>query len=118
MNISYNESLCILNHLFIRTKAHSFILLLLILRCLRVLRILKLARYFEDLRILGRTLKAARQELFMLFTFVLIAIFIFSSVIYQLEKDVVDTKFTNIPASAWFGIATVSTVGYGGIVYN
>lgn len=83
-------------------RAHEIFLMIRILRCLRVFRILKLARYFEELRILGKTLKSAKDELCMLVLFVFIAIFIFSSIIYQLEKDEPDTPYSSIPASCWW----------------
>lgn len=83
-------------------KAHDIFLFIRILRCVRVFRILKLARYFEELRILGRTLKSAKDELCMLILFVLIAIFIFSTIMYQLEKDEPETQYTSIPASCWW----------------
>lgn len=84
-------------------KARSALLLLRVLRMIRIFRILKIARYSDDLKILGITLRAAKKELFMLFLFLSIGLIIFSSIVYQIEKDEVDTGFTSIPASCWWG---------------
>lgn len=84
------------------SKARNVFFLIQILRCFRVIRILKLARYIEELRILGKTLNAAKDELCMLILFVMIAVFIFSSIIYQVEKDEPDSQFSSIPASCWW----------------
>lgn len=84
-------------------RARTMLLLLRILRMIRIFRILKIARYSDDLKILGATLRAAKKELCMLFLFLFIGLIIFSSVVYQLEKDEPNSAFTSIPASCWWG---------------
>lgn len=82
--------------------ARSIFYLIQITRCVRVIRILKLARYIEELRILGETLKSAKDELCMLILFVVISVFIFASVMYQLEKYEPESQYNSIPASCWW----------------
>lgn len=86
------------------------------LRVFRVFRIFKFSRHSQGLRILGYTLKSCVSELgFMLFSLSM-AVIIFATVMFYAEKNVEDTKFTNIPASAWYTIVTMTTLGYGDMV--
>lgn len=82
-------------------KARAVFMFLRILRVIRIFRILKLARYLSSLRILGSTLKSAMKELNMLFLFIMLAMFIFANLMYQLENDFPGSSFTSIPASFW-----------------
>ena len=49
-----------------------------------------------------------------LFTLVVLLIFA-SSVMYFAENEAQPEKFTSIPASMWWGVATLTTVGYGDV---
>lgn len=86
-----------------------------VLRVLRLLRFLKLSRYSPAMHTLLRVLSNERNSLlgasFLLATALLFA----SSGIYLIESHAQPDKFGSIPASAWWAIATLTTVGYGDV---
>uniref|UniRef100_A0A4W5QAX2 Potassium voltage-gated channel, Shal-related subfamily, member 3 n=1 Tax=Hucho hucho TaxID=62062 RepID=A0A4W5QAX2_9TELE len=84
------------------------------LRVFRVFRIFKFSRHSQGLRILGYTLKSCASELgFLLFSLTM-AIIIFATVMFYAEKGSTSSKFTSIPASFWYTIVTMTTLGCAG----
>ena len=61
-----------------------------LVRIMRILRIYKLVRHFAGLQSLLFTLKQAYKELGLLLFLVMVALLIFSSLVYFAEKDVED----------------------------
>jgi potassium voltage-gated channel Shal-related subfamily D protein 2 len=77
------------------------------LRVFRVFRIFKFSRHSQGLRVLGLTLQACVSELgFMLFSLSM-AVVIFATMMYYMEKNVEDSMFTSIPATFWYTIVTM-----------
>ena len=86
-----------------------------IIRLLRLFRLFKLARYSEPLQTLSKVLKAKTGDLAVAF-FVLFIVLIFaSSLIYYIEHEAQPDAFSSIPASMWWGIITLTTIGYGDV---
>jgi voltage-gated potassium channel len=86
------------------------------LRLLRIVRLLKLGRYSKAMQTIGHVLHAKRQELLMTAFVVLILLLIGSAGVYHAEHAVQPEAFSSIPATLWWGITTLSTVGYGDVV--
>lgn len=86
------------------------------LRVLRLLRVLKLTRYAGALDTLLRVLYEERQPLLAAFSIMMILLVFLSGIVYFLEHEAQPKMFASIPHAMWWGMATLTTVGYGDIV--
>jgi voltage-gated potassium channel len=80
-----------------------------------LLLFLKLARYSRALRTLGRVLHARRGELLAVLVVDLVLLVAVSSAMYFVEGDVQPQAFSSIPETMWWGLVTMTTVGYGDV---
>ncbi len=87
-----------------------------LLRVLRLLRFLKLSRYSPALHTLMRVLANERRTLLGACLLLVTALLFAASGIYLIESQAQPDKFGSIPDSAWWAIATLTTVGYGDAV--
>ncbi|MFQ5764102.1 MAG: cyclic nucleotide-gated ion channel [Rhodospirillales bacterium] len=85
------------------------------LRVFRLLRLLKLTRYSPALQTLGTAVHTQRRTLAAAFMVILILLVFASSVIYLLEHVAQPEAFASIPHAMWWGLATLTTVGYGDV---
>lgn len=86
-----------------------------VLRSFRLLRLLKLGRYNAALQTLGRVLRRTQATLTATLFLVLLALLLTSSFLYYAERDAQPHAFSSIPAAMWWGIATLTTTGYGDV---
>lgn len=86
-----------------------------VLRLFRIFRLLKLGRYSESMKILGTVLRRKKEELAIMIFAIIIMLVLSSSLLYYVEKEAQPEVFSSIPASMWWGIATLTTVGYGDV---
>ncbi|RMX58360.1 hypothetical protein pdam_00012525 [Pocillopora damicornis] len=91
-----------------------------VLNTTRIVRIFRFFKLLYDLQILGKTVKASRHQLGLLLLILLIPVIIFSSLILYTERqwgtEKSKSEFHSLPNAFWWGVITMTTVGYGDIV--
>ena len=87
-----------------------------IFRLMSIFRMFKIARYLHALNLFKRVLVERKEQLVLSFLFILFILVIISFVMFYVENAAQPDKFSSIPATMWWGIATLTTVGYGDIV--
>jgi voltage-gated potassium channel len=84
-----------------------------ILRLLRMLRLFRVSKYFHALRVIQRVMKDKQEELVLSMVFIIFTLIISSSLVYYVEHDAQPKAFSSIPEAMWWGVNTMTTVGYG-----
>lgn len=87
-----------------------------ILRVLRLFRLLKLVRYSPALQTLARVVADEYRALIGALLVILVLLLFASTGAYFLEREAQPVAFGSIPATAWWALATLTTVGYGDVV--
>ena len=91
----------------------NFLIDVRLLRLLRIFRILKLGAYVSEFAYLGEALMASRRKIVVFIGFVLITVAVLGTVMYVVEGP--ENGFTSIPMAMYWGITTMTTVGFGDI---
>jgi len=84
-------------------------------RFFRILRLARLGRFSKAWSELAEALSSRREELFLAFALACFTLLIASSLLYWAESDVQPEKFGSIPRAFWWGVVTLTTVGYGDV---
>lgn len=87
-----------------------------VLRVLRLVRLLKLKRYSVSIRLLFETIIDSREHMSLFVICIVFNTVLLSSFVYFSEGEGESSQFTSIPATFWFTIITLSSVGYGDYV--
>ena len=83
------------------------------LRLLRIFRVLKLGAYVSELGSLGAAIVASKRKILVFIGFVLITVTVLGTLMYVVEGP--ENGFTSIPVAIYWGITTMTTVGFGDI---
>jgi len=82
-------------------------------RLAAVLAVLKIARYAPALPLVLTVFRNEGRSLLAALTVMLVLLLLSATVMYILEHDAQPQLFSSIPASCWWAIVTIATVGYG-----
>ena len=87
-----------------------------ILRIFRIFRLFRISRYSQAFRMIQHVVADKKEELVLSISFVVFMLIIVSSVMYYVEHPAQPDKFASIPATMWWGVSAMTTVGYGDIL--
>ncbi|HEX8039877.1 MAG TPA: ion transporter [Chryseosolibacter sp.] len=83
------------------------------IRLFRLFRLLKVARYLKALNLIQTVLRERKEQIYLSVMFIGFLLIIISTLMFYVEHDAQPKVFSSIPASMWWGIETLTTVGYG-----
>jgi voltage-gated potassium channel len=86
-----------------------------VIRMARLIRLGKLGRYSTALQFMWLAVRSRRDELVMALMLMVLILVLASSLMYMAENDHQPEAFSSIPATMWWGIMTLTTVGYGDV---
>lgn len=86
-----------------------------IVRILRIFRVFKFNRYSKSAELIGNVIRERKVDLIFSFGIAMMLLMMVSSLMYFVEHDAQPEKFSSIPETFWWGIATLTTVGYGDV---
>lgn len=85
-----------------------------VLRTLRIFRVLRLMQFVGEGRLLVDALRRSLRQIFLFFFSIFMLVTIFAALMYLIEPR--EAGFTSIPMAIYWGIVSLTTVGYGDIV--
>ena len=90
--------------------------ILRILRLLRFLRLFRLTAYMKSAKMVKNVFKSRANELKLSLVLIIFLIIIASCLLYFAEHLAQPKIFSSIPATIWWAVVTVTSVGYGDMV--
>ncbi|XP_071804288.1 potassium voltage-gated channel subfamily KQT member 1-like isoform X3 [Asterias amurensis] len=83
------------------------------LRFLQILRMVRVDRRGSTWKLLGSVVWAHRQELLTTWYIGFLALISISFLVYTMEHDINPKDYETLPDALWYGVVTLTTVGYG-----
>ncbi len=80
-------------------------------RLIVLLRVVKIGKYSHSIGTLSRVIRAKRHELTASLFVIVLLVLCASILVYYVENPVQPNAFRDVPASFWWAVATVTTVG-------
>lgn len=84
-----------------------------VLRLLRLMRVLKLGHYSEAVALLVNVLRSRSADLAVMLVVLCMLLVLSSGAIFYAENEAQPEVFSSIPASLWWAVITLTTIGYG-----
>ena len=110
------DGIALLSFIFIVAAPLDSDLNLVAVRALRLVgRLARLGRYSPGLRALGLAIASRKNEMLAVVSVVAALLVLASSLMFYVEHTAQPDKFSSIPATMWWSIITVTTVGYGDV---
>jgi voltage-gated potassium channel len=86
-----------------------------VLRLLRLIRVAKVGRYYSSLNLIRHVFREKREELVLSTMILALLLVVSSTLLFYCENGAQPKEFSSIPATMWWAVATLTTVGYGDI---
>ena len=86
-----------------------------IFRLFRIFRLLKISRYINAAEMIRNVIVNKKEELLISLFAISVILLVVSSFMYFVEGDIQPQAFGSIPKSLWWGVITMTTVGYGDV---
>lgn len=86
-----------------------------LLRVFRALRLFKLVRYSQALQLIGHVIRQKREELTITLVMAAMLLLVLSTLVFNCEHPTRPEVFSDLPTTLWWGVVTLTSVGYGDI---
>jgi voltage-gated potassium channel len=87
-----------------------------ILRLLRFFRLFRLTAYMKSAKVVKNVFKSRANELKLSFVLISFIIIIGACLLYFAEHNAQPKVFSSIPATLWWAVVTVTSIGYGDMI--
>ncbi len=84
-------------------------------RLFRIFRIFKITRYSDTTKLFAQVIKSKQEEIVIAIFIGVILLVTSASLMYFAENEAQPENFPHIPAAMWWGVVTLTTVGYGDV---